>query len=83
MWFAVATLRYWKSRGFNTENWRVSYTYEGDDRLALVHEKYAEALCGSLEDDSNVKSYDVDTDEFSQLIREHFTEKAEDITETE
>ena len=72
MWFAVATVAYWKSIGFDTTHWRKSLTNEGDDKIALVHDKFASTLVEDTSTNEHIQVYDVDSDEFKTLIKEHF-----------
>ena len=69
MEFSIATIIFWQSVGFDTENWRKSV----DGGKALVHSKFAKALT-SLENE-NILTLDVDSSEFQQLILDEFTEE--------
>ncbi len=69
MEFSIATIIFWQSVGFDTEDWRKSV----DGSKALVHSKFARALT-SLENE-NVLTLDVDSSEFQQLILDEFTEE--------
>lgn len=71
MKFAIATITYFESKGFDTENWRKSV----DGLKALCHDKFAEALIQFP--DENVLVLDVDSQEFKDLIENEFIEELE------
>lgn len=76
MKFSIATVEFWQSVGFDTENWRKSI----DGNKALVHAKFASVLVDL--DNENVITLDVDSEEFKQIINKEFTEQpVEEVNE--
>lgn len=71
--FSIATIIFWQSVGFDTENWRKSV----DGTKALVHAKFAATLCDIHNE--NITTLDVDSEEFKQIIINEFTEENEQI----
>ena len=74
MKFCVAKISYWEAVGFDVEFWRKST----DGTKALCHSKFASTLI-SISGNANVKSYDIDSPEFQQLIADEFTEQTEEV----
>lgn len=62
MEFAIATVDFWDSVGFNTTNWRKST----DGTQALVHLEYALILVDK--DDTNMQIYKAGSPEFKELL---------------
>ena len=73
MKFSIATIVFWNSVGFDTDNWRTST----DGLKALVHSRYAEKLVDLT--NPNVLTLDVDSAEFKDLIRDEFTVEEETV----
>ena len=69
MKFSIATIEFWKSKGFNTEGWRKST----DGNKALCHSKFAETLVDL--DTENIVTLISDSEEFKQLIKDEFTDE--------
>ena len=69
MKFCIATVDYWESVGFDTTNWRKST----DGLKAMCHDKFARTLV-NIKDNENVATYDIDSEEFAQIISNEFTD---------
>ena len=70
MKFAIGSLEYFNSLGFNTEHWRKSV----DGTLAMVHYDFAKVLC----DDSQLEIYQHDSQEFEAILNsEAWTQQEE------
>ncbi len=67
--FCIATINYWHSVGFGTSDWR----HSTDGLKAICHEKFSQALV-EVENNSNVKTYNIDSNEFKAIIADEFTE---------
>ncbi len=75
MKFAIATVEFWQSVGFDTTKWRKSI----DETLALVHLEYAKVLVDDIKNNENIKIYDAHDTEFINLLKsEIWTEIEED-----
>lgn len=74
MKFCIATIAFWQSVGFDTEQWRKS----NDGTKALVHDKFAKALVADVDTNENVLTLDVDSQEFNDLLQAEWeTEETE------
>ena len=62
MEFAIATVEFWESVGFNTDNWRKST----DEKYALVHLEYAKVLVDIGND--NIQVYRINDPAFKELL---------------
>lgn len=72
MKFCIAPIAYWHAVGFDTEYWRTST----DGKKAMCHDKFAKTLV-SLDGNEHVQTYDIDSEEFDQIIADEFTEEDE------
>ena len=74
MKFCIATIAYWNLVGFDTEHWRQS----NDGLKALVHDKFARTLVPNVDENENVQVYDIDSQEFRDLLQTEWeTEETE------
>lgn len=74
MKFCIATIAYWNLVGFDTEYWRQS----NDGLKALVHDKFARTLVPDADNNENVQVYDIDSQEFKDLLQAEWeTEETE------
>ena len=71
MKFAIASIEFWQSVGFNVDNWRKSV----DKTKALVHLEYAKVLVPDAETNPEVTIYTAPSEEFTELLTsEEWTE---------
>jgi len=64
MEFAVATVSFWESVGFDCSNWRKS----NDSTQAMVHLQYAMDLVPNVASNSNVAVYNSPSDALTTLL---------------
>ena len=65
MKFCIANTSYWESMGFYVENWKKSI----DGKFALCHLQFAKVLSGKdIEDDNNITIFDIQDQEFKNLL---------------
>lgn len=64
MKFAIATVVFWQSVGFDTDKWRKS----ADGSLAMVHIEFARVLVPDAEANENISVYDSPSTELDILL---------------
>lgn len=64
MKFCIATIQYWQSHGFNTDEWRKST----DGTKALVHIDYAKTLIPDVESQADVAIYVHPSSELDEIL---------------
>jgi hypothetical protein len=64
MEFAIATVDFWKSVGFDTDNWRKSI----DNTQAIVHLPYALTLVPSARTNKEITIYQSPSQELTDLL---------------
>lgn len=69
MKFCIATVAFWHAVGFDTEYWRKS----ADGLKAICHDKFARSLVADVDTNDNIVIYDIDSEEFKQVIADEFT----------
>lgn len=78
MKFCIATIEYWQSVGFDTEDWRTSI----DGLKAICHDKFALTLVNDI-NNTAISIYDIDSEEFKRILSEEFTDREDIIEEGE
>ncbi len=79
MKFAIATVEFWRSVGFDTTKWRKSI----DETLALVHLQYAKVLVDDIKNNENIEIYDAHDTKFINLLKSEIWTEIEEDEETE
>lgn len=69
MKFCIAKVDFWESVGFNPYGWRKS----SDETKAICHYKFAEKLVSNIEKNRNIDTYDIDNEEFNDILTKEFT----------
>lgn len=62
--YCIANTAYWEAKGYNPINWRKSV----DQTKAICHLEYAEVLAKDLENNDNVKIYDLIDPAFRAIL---------------
>lgn len=73
MKFCIALIAFWQAVGFDTTYWRTST----DGKKAMCHDKFARTLV-DVDSNPNVETYDIDSEEFKQILADEFTEDVEE-----